>query len=302
MRQILVTLFFLAFLFIGGEVLAHPGSGIVVDRQGNVYFVDTGSGVWKIDRAGKLTRLSGPAYHWMAIDIDGRLSNAALPYFSTESATVARVGSNPTLLLSSDFPITVGPDGSLYYPWASSEDQVQIFRLSPSGATTVLKTLPPARSASGMLRWRNGIAASAEGSIYYSEDRAIRKISRDGELTTVINDLSVPDCEPVTGIETELGPYCRGLDVDSVGTVYVAATGCRAVMKITPDRKVTTVLQAESPWSPTGVAVFGSDLYVLEYTHTAGDDRREWIPRVRKVASDGAVVTIAVIDRHSTRD
>jgi hypothetical protein len=68
-------------------------------------------------------------------------------------------------------------------------------------------------------------------------------------------------------------------------------------LKITPDKKVTTVLRASSPWSPTGVALYGTDLYVLEYLHTAGDNRREWLPRVRRVSSDGSVTTIAAIDR-----
>jgi sugar lactone lactonase YvrE len=98
-------------------------------------------------------------------------------------------------------------------------------------------------------------------------------------------------------VEANQGSYFRGLDVDAQGTVYVAATGCRAVLKITADKKVTTVLRTSGPWSPTGVAVFGSDLYVLEYFHTPGDNRREWLPRIRKVASDGSVVTVAAIDR-----
>ena len=29
---------------------AHPGSGIAVDAEGQVYFVHTGLGIWKIDR------------------------------------------------------------------------------------------------------------------------------------------------------------------------------------------------------------------------------------------------------------
>lgn len=297
MKHSFIILLALAFLFIRNSVLAHPGSGIVVDRQGNVYFVDTGSGVYKIDRAGKLTRLEGPAYHWMGIDIDDRLANATLPYFASESATVTRVGSNPTLLLSSDFPLAVGPEGSLYYPWVQSADQVQIFRLSPSGTTTVFKTLPPARSARGEIRWRNGITASADGSIYYSEDRAVKKITANGDLITVAENLNLSGCGSVPGVESELGAYCRGLAVDSAGNVYVAAAGCRSVLKISMNKKVTTILQAESPWSPTSVAVSGSNVYVLEYLHTAGDNRREWLPRVRKISSDGSVSTIATIGR-----
>jgi sugar lactone lactonase YvrE len=207
-----------------------------------------------------------------------------------------RVGNNPTLLASSDFPLTVGTDGSLYYIWVSSQ-QVQIYRLAPSGKTTVVKTVPAVRDKKGELRWRNGITISADGSIYYSEDKAIRKITPRGELSTVISNLSLPDCGSVEGVEFELGPYYRGLAVDTAGNVYVAATGCRAVLKITPDKRIMTVLQASSPWSPTAVALSGKDLYVLEYLHTANESRRDWIPRVRKVLSDGNVVTIATVER-----
>ena len=296
MRHAIILLFTLLLLFPVNEVFAHPGSGIVVDREGNVYFVDTGSGVWKVDREGTLTRLSGPALHWMAIDVDSRLEDVPLPHFSSGGATVTRVGTNPTLILSSDFPLAVGPDGSLYYPGFES-GRMKLFRFSPSGSTSVFATLPPARSSTGEIRWRNGVAVSPDGTIYYTEDRTVRKISSNGDVSTVIGNLEVPGCDPAEGVAPELGPYCRGLDADSAGTVYVAATGCRAVLKITPDKKVTTVLQAKSPWSPTGVALHGSDLYVLEYLHTEGSNRREWLPRVRKVFSDGRIETIATVKR-----
>jgi sugar lactone lactonase YvrE len=296
MKRTIITLLAIGLFFGANEVLAHPGSGIVVDREGNIYFVDTGSDVWKIDRNGKLTRLSGPAYHWMAIDIDGRLTNVTLPYFSSGDATVTRVGANPTLLLASDFPITVGRDGNLYYPWLAAGEPLQIFRLAPSGTTTVLKTLP-ANTESGPLRWLNGIAAAPDGSVYYTENRAVRRITPQGELTTVAENVTLSGCDSVPRIEADLGPYFRGIDVDAQGTVYVAATGCGAVLKITADKKVTTVLRASRPWSPTGVAVSGDDLYVLEYLHTASDNRREWLPRIRKLTSDGRVVTVAIIDR-----
>ena len=43
--------FFLAALIVVAAITtagAHPGAGIVVDRRGRVYFVDTGGGVWGI--------------------------------------------------------------------------------------------------------------------------------------------------------------------------------------------------------------------------------------------------------------
>lgn len=288
----------LAIMFAGMtlEVLAHPGSGIVVDREGNVYFVDTGSGVWRIDRSGKLTRLPGPAYHWMTIDTDGRLQNVTLPYFPSGDATVTRVGTDPTLLLSSDTPISTGRDGALYYPWLVDGTTLQVFCLAPSGITTVFKMLP-ANTGGAQPRWLNGMVARPDGSVYYTEDRSVRKITREGTITTIVENVTVTGCDSVQGIEAHLRPYFRGLDVDAQGTVFVAASGCRVVLKISPDKSVSTVLRSPKPWSPTGVALFGNDLYVLEYTHTAGDDRREWLPRVRRIDSDGRVITVAAIER-----
>ena len=294
-KPVSIALLAFALLFPAMEALAHPGSGIVVDRQGNVYFLDTGSGVWKIDKEGKLTKLAAPAYHWMAIDLDQSLATATLPSFSQGDATVTRDSGDPRIIVSSDFPITVGRDGALYYGWTRGSGQLQVFRFAPSGATTVVKTLTS--SATGKpLGWLNGVVATSDGSIYYTEDNAIRRIGPQGELTTVIANVTISTCDSLPDAGGP-GPYLRGFDVDPQGTLYVAATGCRAVLKITADKQVTTVLQASSPWSPTAVAVSGSDLYVLEYLHTPGDDRREWLPRVRKVSSNGSVVTIATIDR-----
>jgi hypothetical protein len=45
------------------------------------------------------------------------------------------------------------------------------------------------------------------------------------------------------------------------------------------------------------VALHGNAVYVLEYLHTPGDDRRQWLPRVRKVDAGGHVTTIATVNR-----
>jgi sugar lactone lactonase YvrE len=219
-----------------------------------------------------------------------------LPYFSQGDATVARAGTNPTLLLSSDFPLSVGHDGSLYYPWLGESKQVRLYRLASSGSTTVF-TVPPEQTESGPLRWLNGLAVAPDGSVYYTENLAVRRILPDGKIETVFLSEKPDSCKAVPALQEEQLPYFRGLDVDQRGNVYVAATGCGAVWKITPDKKLTVILQATGPWAPTGVALFGSEVYVLEYLHTPGDNRREWLPRVRRVSKDGRVVTLATIER-----
>jgi sugar lactone lactonase YvrE len=87
-------------------------------------------------------------------------------------------------------------------------------------------------------------------------------------------------------------PSLRGLAVDADGTVFAAAVGCHAVVKISPEGKVTTALKVERPWSPTGVAVHRGDVYILEYTNANGSRSEGWRPRVRKLARDGKVTVL----------
>ena len=83
--------------------------------------------------------------------------------------------------------------------------------------------------------------------------------------------------------------------------MIVAATDRRCVVKITPQGKTILALQATSPWSPTGVTIFRDELYVLEYSDMPPgwnpEDRKGWVPRVRKVERNGNVITVATVPR-----
>ncbi len=278
---------------------AHPGSGIAVDREGVIYFIDTGGGVWKIDTEGKLVKFHSNAYHWMALDDDGRFAAARLDDLQTPSQDVQKItadGARPTLITSSDFPIAVGPDGNLYYPVYENKPPLKIVRRSPDAKTTVLATFEAASDGSP-LKWINGIAAGADGSIYIAENDSVRKVSPQGRISTVVSRLQMDRCSPHPVPESPAGPYLRGLAVDSRGTVYVAASGCRSLLKITRDGKTETILTVEPPWSPTAVAVRGDVVYVQEYTHTPGDNRQQWVPRIRRISSDGKVSNLATVSR-----
>ena len=274
---------------------AHPGSGIAVDRQGQVYFVDTGSGVWKVDVGGHLVKQDASMFHWMAIDLDGRFGDGRMP--TSPFGDFGRAAASPSLMLSSDFPVVIGHDGALYYPDRGRADgRLELLRWTPAGARSVLTTLP-ASTESGPLRWINGLAAGPDGSIYYAENRAVRRVSARGEIATVADHVAVPECIVVPGNDADVGVFLRGLDVAGDGTVYVAAAGCGAVLRIGPAGAVTAVLRTTTPWSPTAVAVAGSDVYVLEYFHTANESRQAWIPRVRRLRADGSVTLVAAITR-----
>jgi len=279
-----------AACLLSTPALAHTGSGIVADRQGRVYFLDTGSGLWKIDAHGKLTHMPGPRFHWLTFDADNGFASTRLP--SGADGEIVRVGANPTLLLSSDYPIVIGQDGNLYYP-SGPPGNLRMVRMLPSGATSVLASLPP--TAGAPLQHINGSAAGPDGSLYYTEDSAIRKITSRGEVSTVATVTALVGGPSIPG--TDRHPYLRGLAVDAGGVMYVADNGDARVLKITPDGSVSTLLQLQSPWSPTAVALCGNDLFVLDYLHTAEDDRAAWLPRVWKIGSDGKATIIATIDQ-----
>ena len=271
--------------------MAHPGSGIAVDRLGQVYFLDTGSGLWKIDAQGGLTHLSSTLFHWLAFDENNRFTNTQFP--SGALGEILRVGTNPTVLISSDYPITIGQDGNLYYP-SGSAGNLRMMKMTPSGAQSPVT--PLLKTVKGQpLPYIGGIVAGPGGSLYYTEDAAIRRIDAHGAISTVakvrplVNGPRIP--------ATDRHPYLRGLAVDASGVMYVADTGDARVVKITPGGQTTTLVQTQSPWSPTAVALFGSDVYVLEFLHTVRDVRRDWLPRVRKITADGKSTIIVTIDQ-----
>jgi len=273
--------------------VAHPGSGIVVDRLGQVYFLDTGSGLWRIDARGAVTHLSPLRNHWLAIDPGDTFTQNRLPVDAGRDWVITAVASNPTLLISTDFPLTIGQDGYLYYP-SVRETNARILRKTPTGAASAFATLP--RSVAGSpVAWINGITAASDGSIYYTEDNAIRRINARGAVSTVATVPALAHGPAIPGNDKH--PYLRGLKVDAGGAVYVADAGDARVLKITPDGKIATLLQTESPWAPTDVALFGDVVYVLEFLHTLEEDRLAWIPRIRKITPDGRSTIILTVDQ-----
>jgi sugar lactone lactonase YvrE len=288
-----IVLGFATVGLLSASALAHPGSGILVDRLGQVYFLDTGSGLWKIDTRGALSHLSPLRNHWLAMDPNDRFTQSRLPTDPGRDWVITAAGSKPTLLISTDFPLVIGQDGNLYYP-SARESNVRILRASQTGGTTAFVTLP--RSVAGAaLGWINGLASRQDGSIYYTEDNAVRRVTRDAKVSTVTTVTPLIGRPPTPGSDSR--PYLRGLKVDPNGLIYVADAADARVLKITPDGKVSTILQLESPWAPTDVALFGDIVYVLEFTHDAGDDRLTWMPRIRKITPDGKSTIIVTVDQ-----
>ncbi|MEO7266356.1 MAG: hypothetical protein ABIW38_15675 [Ferruginibacter sp.] len=293
MKRILFLFSLIICLLVATTISAHPGSGIVVDKWGNVYFTDTGKGVWKIDTQCKLTYIPSSRFHWMTIDPVGYFAESQKT-FREYFERVTEQSYKHALIICPKFPLVVNKDGNMYYS-DYLHSPASIKRRTPEGNESVL-------ASDKIFKFTSGIAAVQDGSIYITEAsnanaNTIRKITMNGTVSIIATFIGKAAIDlPLENVPS----YCRGLAVDEKGFIYVAATGSRSVLKITPQCKISIILQVPCPWTPTSVALFNGEVYVLEWHNVAAADLENHtahIPRVRKIDSDGKVITLATVSR-----
>ena len=68
---------------------------------------------------------------------------------------------------------------------------VDLLRVEPTGRTSTLATVP--------LPYLNGLAPAPDGSLYYTENRAIRRVSAKGDISTVVARVALGSCARIPG-------------------------------------------------------------------------------------------------------
>jgi len=282
-------------LFLAGLCFAHPPSGIVVDANGRIYFLY--QGLMRLESSGRLATVQQDSGgHWLALNPAGDFSKLPSAYKQVSF-------DGTTMIYGDGAPLTVGADGNLYY--ATDGSQEESF---PTGALALAR-LPRNRQPdlfSPSLKQKlaelkdgvTGLASGPDGSIYVATWKGIIVLKLEGSIARFMNPIAVPDCDsdPADHNPANAGsPLFRGLGIDSAGNIYAAATSCHRVLRITPAGQVTSILSSERPWSPTGVAVKGDDIYVLEFTNANGPRTEGWSPRVRKRSKDGRWSTLVEV-------
>jgi hypothetical protein len=295
--MIIFAMVLLQFVLSAHATFAHPGTGIIVDRYGNIYFIYSGMGVVKISTDGKLSYIhKATDGHWMCLDEHGFFSQTQPKYFER----ITPDGTKPVIIYAGGgSPIVVNKDGNFYYCGGPNGN------MNP-GALTLVRETPQKQQTIFSVHLEDtlsklndgitGIAAAPDGTLYLACWSSLLKVTLDGKVTTLVHPVVVSDCDedPADHKEINRGkPLLRGVAVDSSGTIYVAATSCHCLLKITFDGKIKTILKSERPWTPTGVAIHNGDVYVLEYTNANGPATEGWFPRVRKIGKDGKATTIA---------
>jgi hypothetical protein len=273
---------------------AHPSSGIVVDEKGDVYFVHSGTGVAKIERDGKLTYVKrSTGGHWLCLDAEGSFARTQPKFFER----ITPDGAKPAILFADGgAPIAVCRDGNLYYAsnWRGGTEHppggLTVTRQTPEGKLSGLSTNLTS-ALSDLQEGVTGLAAAPDGALYVTSPSSIWRVTMNGSITRFtghVNDCDgdlPPNWRP---------PGFRGVTVATNGVVFAAATGCRCAVTMT-NGVFKTIFKSERPWSPTDVAWQADNLFVLEWTHPNGGAEDGWRPRVRKLASDGVITTLAEV-------
>jgi hypothetical protein len=185
-------------------------------------------------------------------------------------------------------------DGNLYYVCNDERlipGGLQIGRLSPDGKLALVS--PSLKVRVQELGGIKGLASGPDDSLYAITPGAVLKVKLDGTFKVVKQPIIAPDCDRYLPPNTPAAhePFLTGLTVNPRGDIYLAATGCRCVLKLDSGGGVSTVLKAEAPWSPSGLTLQGEDLFVAEWTN-AHSEQHDYRPRIRKIGRDGKVTTV----------
>ncbi|MBL8202880.1 MAG: hypothetical protein JNM09_01530 [Blastocatellia bacterium] len=297
------------------QVRADPSNTLVVDKQGRVYFGDVlHNVVWKIED-GKLTPfLKDTHSHRVVLDEQGNLYGEHLEYVpSNESWRFYMWKATPAGEKSYVVPPSPGfPLGLLQdkdgnrYEWhgdSNKKDDSRIVKRLPDGTLMTIAGKgwgwADGKGEQAKFSSIGGMAWGADGALYLTDGDAIRKVTLDGTVTTIVRGIA--ELQP--GLKARAlnvialgnsGGTLLGLTVDAQANIYAANFGGNAVIKFAADGKALSIIKSESGWSPSGVAVSGSDLYVLEFQDRAFGSEAKG-PRVRKVSTDGNAVTLGTV-------
>ena len=308
---VLQLLLIAALQFAHQSAFAHPPTGIVVNRQGIVYFTDLET-VWKLDINGSLTvfraGVNGRHVHELVLDKDDNLlgadtSNEGSKWIS-DIWRMKATGELTYLVEPTDnpprgFSMWTDKSGNMYFVEQDNrlKKQTLLLRRTPDGqVTTLAGSTYGSRDGKGnaaSFGSVGGMFISSSGEIYLTDGTSLRKVATDGVVTTIAGDLNKRTAEDVPPLFGKNDGILTGLNVDKNNNVYVADAGNQRLLKVAPSGKFDVVYRGEQLYYPNGVVVAPSgDLYVLEVGFKPPGT---WLPaRVRKITTAGKSAIVAV--------
>lgn len=280
MKNLILFLWF--FLTPVAAALAHPGIGIVIDSNGNVFYTDLVH-VWKISPDGQRT-IAVKDVHTHELYIDDQ-DNIYGEHEWYEGEATDKWGNYVWCLSSSGVFEKTIPDvegflnnntlvrdnaGNSY--WSKNVDDHQL--LYKEGVSGENEQFTDHKFKD--IRWMQ--YSKAEPALLVVDHLQLKKVSSNGNVTLLAENLKtqsrlferVPDRHYVFGVWT-----------NAAKEVYVAVYGAQAVKKFGVDGQMSTVFESNGGWSPCGgMEEDDGSLWIMEFS-------RRNKTRVRKISPDG---------------
>lgn len=266
------------------NIIAHPGIGIVKDRKGNIYYTDLKQ-VWKISADGSKTAVvTGVHTHELYMDEQDNLFGEHLWYNGERLDTwghyvwclknngdlVKEI--NPTEGFLTNYSFARDSNGNMY--WVERFTTSRIMRKSRSGEITKL-----AEDKFGFIGW---LFAAKNGSLYFTENNKLHKLSPDGKsgiyrMETLAGDIGNRSTD-FTVMGRNYDSY--GIWTDAEENIYLAMIDSKEVIRIGVNGKRETIPGTSSSWTVCG-GLFDNNgnMWVLENSLTND-------VRVRKIGKE----------------
>ncbi|HEX7087780.1 MAG TPA: hypothetical protein VF198_15575 [Vicinamibacterales bacterium] len=290
-----------AMVLAAEPAAAHPAWGLVVARDGSIYFSDVGRNVvWRAGMDGRLQVVVRDRHsHILNLEADGALVGEHVEYDEPRRLwrrSVWRLDpAGLTVFEADEYIPTAGVEvaGERIVVETTEEPPRQIRvvgwrdgerRVIAGGEAGDVDGIGDAARFSGI----NALVRGSDGtSVVVTDGARVRRITLDGQVVT----LARAEMERI-----RRGPHPRLLGLAVEGEdVYVADYDHHQVRRITGAGRLDTVLHSGPWWSPAAVAVANGRLYVVE-------DRPESLlyllslvsgPRLRIVDADGTTLVVA---------
>lgn len=254
---------------------AHPAVGLVVDRDGTVFFSDTVH-VWMIRPDGtRRIAVRDVHTHELRLDADGTLVGEHLVYENgrwahrvwrrTRDGRVSDLVPMRPGFLADYGDVRFQQDAAGVGYWMQGQQPATLRAGAPGGAVRTIATFPFTNQS-----W---LSVRPDGTAYVSEDGVVWRVRPGG----------TPERLPA-GVSTSRERLAvMGVTEAADRAVYIAAYADGVVRRLAVDGRLDVVVRSGDGWGPTAVTLAADGtLWVLEASSTNAQ-------RVRRVGRDGAV-------------
>ena len=265
--------------------------GIAIDSAGNIYIAESENNrIRKITPGGTISTVAG----------------TGVPGYSGDNGPAINAQ------LSMPMAVCVDPSGNLYVADASNN---RVRKISPTGVITTYAGTGGAGSlgdggpaVNAQLNSPRRLALDAAGSLYIADrmNAKVRKVTAAGIISTYAGTGH-------TGYSGDGGPAGSaminapaGLSVDGYGNLYIADDNSFRIRKVSPGGNITTVAGTGTYGTSGdgGLATLATLCYLADVVSDPSGVLyiADSSKRVRKVASNGTINTVAGIGANSGGD